>query len=947
MSDGSIIIDTSLNIDSLTNQLSSLPGLISQAISKVQASLTIAPTVDTALLTNGFANLPSTVSGMIAPVNEAAKINPEVKTEKLVTSISTFQSTAGGLLGPIISETFQPLTDTLTTTLSDALAKAKETLQSLSDQLQPLISAIMPAFQQCLQFISDNFNTLVPVVLGAVAAIKVFQTGLAIQKAVDGVVKSIKAYKAAHEGATIAQWALNLAQQACPLVWIATIIAGVVVAIVALWNTNEGFRNAVINAWNAIKEAAVNVWNGIVTFFTETIPNLINNIGQWFSELPGKILQFLTDVITKMIEWRVKLITTCYEAISGFVSKAVEVIKELPSKIWEWLKNVVTKAAEWSIEMQNKAREAVTGFVSKAVEFIKELPGKIWEWLKNVVTKAAEWSIDMQNKAREAVTGFVSNAVEFIKELPGKIWEWLSNVINKVKEWASNLISTAKTEIPQFVSNVVDFFQELPDKIKQVGKDLVTGLWNGIQDMYDWVKKKVTGFIDTIKGWFTGKDGFDEHSPSKWAIVVGKYVTEGLAIGIKKGGKEVSQKYKDLMADLELQNELNAVKKEEYYAKIKYYRDKYLEESTEEWWNCTKKLIDYDQELAENQKQTIIDTYQAMVDEADKAISELEKKQENFEKKLQQNDYFFVTRTLKDAEGNEVDKFGELRDFSDEIEKINQYNDAIDKAQARLGDSAQGQAVYEALLDMDMEQGKLFADTLINASDAELQEYLKSYQEYQNAIKQASREEFADEWAELESQYGGMYQRLEQTIIDTFGEIPEEFLENGKLSAEQFGDGFLEKLTEVQSKLDSGAMGIKLADETALQQQRSDGQAAGEAFSQGLVQSEQAIQTAGSSLKDKLIEQFGSVPDDFFAIGQDSANSFCEGFMEKLQSAFAAIQNAVTAGMQSMAPSLALAGGFAAGGANYTYSPSYILITAVKLFLSSFAKRVPILSYRN
>lgn len=326
--------------------------------------------------------------------------------------------------------------------------------------------------------------------------------------------------------------------------------------------------------------------------------------------------------------------------------------------------------------------------------------------------------------------------------------------------------------------------------------------------------------------------------------------------------------------------------------------------------------------LQEEQKKTIIDTYQTMVDEADKAISELEKKQENFEKKLQQNDYFFVTHTLKDIDGNEVGKLGELRDFSDEIEKINQYNDAIDKAQARLGDSAQGQAVYEALLDMDMEQGKLFADTLINASDAELQEYLKSYQEYQNAIKQASREEFADEWAELESQYGGMYQRLEQTIIDTFGEIPEEFLENGKLSAEQFGDGFLEKLTEVQSKLDSGAMGIKLADETALQQQRSDGQAAGEAFSQGLVQSEQAIQTAGSSLKDKLIEQFGSVPDDFFAIGQDSANSFCEGFMEKLQSAFAAIQNAVTAGMQSMAPSLALAGGFAAGSVS-TYHNNY------------------------
>ena len=462
-----------------------------------------------------------------------------------------------------------------------------------------------------------------------------------------------------------------------------------------------------------------------------------------------------------------------------------------------------------------------------------------------------------------------------------------------------------------------------PSKVTrdEIGKPLVQGLVKGIGLEQKNLNKSMGGLLNNMLK--SGKNTMGIHSPSTvMRDEVGKMLVYGIRDGIDKNSEAAVEEFQTLLKKLKSQRDLDIINEDEYYTELEKLRDAYFKEGTEEWVQYTTEIYNYQQKLQEEQKKTIIDTYQTMVDEADKAISELEKKQENFEKKLQQNDYFFVTRTLKDAEGNEVDKFGELRDFSDEIEKINQYNDAIDKAQARLGGSAQGQAVYEALLDMDMEQGKLFADTLINASDAELQEYLKSYQEYQNAIKQASKEEFADEWAELESQYGGMYQRLEQTIIDTFGEIPEEFLENGKLSAEQFGDGFLEKLTEVQSKLDSGAMGIKLADETALQQQRSDGQAAGEAFSQGLVQSEQAIQTAGSSLKDKLIEQFGSVPDDFFAIGQDSANSFCEGFMEKLQSAFAAIQNAVTAGMQSMAPSLALAGGFAAGSVS-TYHNNY------------------------
>ena len=61
------------------------------------------------------------------------------------------------------------------------------------------------------------------------------------------------------------------------------------------------------------------------------------------------------------------------------------------------------------------------------------------------------------------------------------------------------------------------------------------GLWNGISDKVAWLKGKVSGVVDRIKSWFTGKNGFDEHSPSKWSNGVAKYVMQGMADGFENG----------------------------------------------------------------------------------------------------------------------------------------------------------------------------------------------------------------------------------------------------------------------------------------------------------------------------------------------------------------------------------------------------------------------------
>ena len=87
----------------------------------------------------------------------------------------------------------------------------------------------------------------------------------------------------------------------------------------------------------------------------------------------------------------------------------------------------------------------------------------------------------------------------------------------------------------EIVDNLKDAIVGKIEDIKDAGKQLLEGLWNGIKDKVEWLKSKVTGVVDTIKGWFTGKSGFDEHSPSKWASDVFRRVLEGGEQGLRAG----------------------------------------------------------------------------------------------------------------------------------------------------------------------------------------------------------------------------------------------------------------------------------------------------------------------------------------------------------------------------------------------------------------------------
>lgn len=101
------------------------------------------------------------------------------------------------------------------------------------------------------------------------------------------------------------------------------------------------------------------------------------------------------------------------------------------------------------------------------------------------------------------------------------------------------IISGIVKAIPQIISAIVNAFAPGFSKLASVGKNLISGLWEGIKGAGGWLWDKVTGFLDGI--WDGIKDFFGIASPSKEMAWIGEMIDQGLAHGILSAEGVVSK----------------------------------------------------------------------------------------------------------------------------------------------------------------------------------------------------------------------------------------------------------------------------------------------------------------------------------------------------------------------------------------------------------------------
>lgn len=313
--------------------------------------------------------------------------------------------------------------DAYSTMMDTADGKMKQVKQTANDlfiklfeKADPVIMAVLDGFQWMI----ENAKVLAPFLVALGVALAVFQIQATIAAAAEAEL-------------TVAQYLLNGSFLACPLTWFILGIAAVVAAIIYLWNNCDWFRQFWIDLWQKIKDIFFTVWDAVKSFFTEKIPEMFNNLLQWFIELPDNIAYWLGFALGKIIAWCITLPQKAREAGKAFLENVINFFKNLPSRIATWLLNAAVKVVEWRSKLIEKGKAAAKGLLQAVVNGLKELPHKMLSIGVNIVKGLWNGIQNMIGWFKDKIHSFFSGIVDGAKSAlgihsPSKKFAWIGKM---------------------------------------------------------------------------------------------------------------------------------------------------------------------------------------------------------------------------------------------------------------------------------------------------------------------------------------------------------------------------------------------------------------------------------------------------------------------------------------------------------------------------------------
>ncbi|WP_393057742.1 phage tail tape measure protein [Streptomyces sp. LN549] len=204
--------------------------------------------------------------------------------------------------------------------------------------------------------------------------------------------------------------------------------------------------------------------------------------------------------------------------------------------LWTTIWGGITTATSWAVEQ-----------VGSILNWFGELPGRFGTWFGNAkdaaIIKAAQLVV--------WVTGLPGRIIRAVASLAGRLWTSASGAFQRFKDAAIIKAANLVVWVTGLPGRIAKGLGNVSSLLYEKGKNVVQGLWNGIQGMGSWIYSKLMGWAKSmIPGPIAKALGIA--SPSKVTKAQGKWIARGLVDGLTGSSKQVraaSRKLADIVRD--------------------------------------------------------------------------------------------------------------------------------------------------------------------------------------------------------------------------------------------------------------------------------------------------------------------------------------------------------------------------------------------------------------
>lgn len=167
--------------------------------------------------------------------------------------------------------------------------------------------------------------------------------------------------------ATAAQWALNIAMSANPIMLVVIAITALIAILGYLYFNNETVRNSVNALGGAFVQLGQWIYSSVMNA-VNTITTGWNSAVSFLSSIPGRIGSILSNALSRVTSWASNMISRFRNAATQSVNTFINGLSNLAGKVYNELAKTLNRVIQWGSQIVAKlssiAQQAWQAFVS-------------------------------------------------------------------------------------------------------------------------------------------------------------------------------------------------------------------------------------------------------------------------------------------------------------------------------------------------------------------------------------------------------------------------------------------------------------------------------------------------------------------------------------------------------------------------------------------------------